>query len=458
MPEIYNGQVEIKSIAREAGARSKVAVMALQPGIDPVGACVGMRGVRIQSIVRELNDEKIDVIEWDSDQKTFIAKALSPARVSQVFLEDHPDQGKTASVIVPDDQLSLAIGREGQNARLAAKLTGWRIDIKSLTEAAGEALGNLDHPAVDPALVSNTELLSQAELILAKKEANRPITSEDYLNLNKIVSGVEGKIVAERAVEYEKIQQERAEARKLVPSQTWEIPVETLGLPANVQKQLERADINSVGDVLFKLEIGEEMLLNIKDVDEDVLGTIKDALEVVMVDVMAAIEAAADEEAEAAEAVAEQAVEDAVEVEAAVEAEETEVEAEEEVEAAVEVEEPEAVVEPVVDEVEEEAVEEEPEEVEIIAAIDDLATPLIQIEKPKKKEKKKVVIVQPTTSKDEEVDEEEADRRRNRGKELVFDEESGRVVTKRKRKGSRRRHEWEDFEDMDVDDVLEDEF
>ena len=155
MPEIYNGQVEVKSIAREAGQRSKVAVFALQPGVDPVGACVGMRGVRIQSIVRELNDEKIDVIEWDPDQRSFISKALSPARVSHVFLEEHPDEGRTAVVIVPDDQLSLAIGREGQNARLAAKLTGWRIDIKSLTEAARDALDNLDHPTVDPALAQD---------------------------------------------------------------------------------------------------------------------------------------------------------------------------------------------------------------------------------------------------------------------------------------------------------------
>ncbi|MFW6183299.1 MAG: transcription termination factor NusA, partial [Chloroflexota bacterium] len=164
VPEIYNGQVDIKSIAREAGARSKVAVVALQEGVDPVGACVGMRGVRIQSIVRELNDEKIDVIEWDPDPKAFIAKALSPARVSQVHLDDHPDQGKTAIVIVPDDQLSLAIGREGQNARLAAKLTGWRIDIKSLTESAQESLDNLDHPAADPSVTENEELVDKAQL------------------------------------------------------------------------------------------------------------------------------------------------------------------------------------------------------------------------------------------------------------------------------------------------------
>ena len=102
VPEIYNGQVEIKNIAREAGYRSKVAVAALQEGIDPVGACVGMRGIRIQNIVKELHDEKIDVIEWNLNQEQFIAKALSPSRVSGVFLEDDPDAGRTAVVIVPD--------------------------------------------------------------------------------------------------------------------------------------------------------------------------------------------------------------------------------------------------------------------------------------------------------------------------------------------------------------------
>ena len=194
VPEIYNGQVDIKSIAREAGARSKVAVMARQEGVDPVGACVGMRGVRIQSIVRELNDEKIDIIEWDPDPHVFIAKALSPARVSQVHLDDHPDEGKTAVVIVPDDQLSLAIGREGQNARLAAKLTGWRIDIQSLTESAVEGLTKLDHPAVDARIARDDELLEKVRHVLAKKEADRPVTAEDYMVLDRFVAGTLGRL------------------------------------------------------------------------------------------------------------------------------------------------------------------------------------------------------------------------------------------------------------------------
>ncbi|MHB1317287.1 MAG: transcription termination factor NusA [Anaerolineae bacterium] len=135
VPEIYSGSVEVKSIAREPGFRSKVAVAALQPGVDPVGSCVGMRGVRIQNIVNELVGEKIDVVEWAKDERVFIANALSPAKVVEVFLNSGE---KSARVVVPDRALSLAIGKEGQNARLAARLTGWRIDILSEAEAAEE--------------------------------------------------------------------------------------------------------------------------------------------------------------------------------------------------------------------------------------------------------------------------------------------------------------------------------
>ncbi|MFC1957375.1 transcription termination factor NusA [Chloroflexota bacterium] len=128
VPEIFNGTVELKSLAREAGYRSKVAVAALQEGVDPVGCCVGLRGIRIQNIVNELNGEKIDVVMWSPDASVFIANALSPAQVVSVEL----DEGEgIATVVVPDRQLSLAIGKEGQNVRLAAKLTGRRIDIKS---------------------------------------------------------------------------------------------------------------------------------------------------------------------------------------------------------------------------------------------------------------------------------------------------------------------------------------
>ena len=137
VPEVFNGTVELKSIAREAGYRSKVAVAARQEGIDPVGCCVGLRGIRIQNIVNELNGEKIDVIMWNPDASVFITNALSPAQILNVEL--NAEQG-IATVVVPDKQLSLAIGKEGQNARLAAKLTGWRIDIKSASAAEAEKI------------------------------------------------------------------------------------------------------------------------------------------------------------------------------------------------------------------------------------------------------------------------------------------------------------------------------
>ena len=131
VPEVYNGVVEIKAIAREAGFRSKVAVNATQAGIDPVGSCIGIRGNRIQSIVNELQGEKIDVVSWDKEPKVFISKALSPSE--PVHVELSPED-MSAIVVVPDRQLSLAIGKEGQNSRLAARLTGWRLDIKGHTE------------------------------------------------------------------------------------------------------------------------------------------------------------------------------------------------------------------------------------------------------------------------------------------------------------------------------------
>ncbi|HEV2527832.1 MAG TPA: transcription termination factor NusA [Thermomicrobiales bacterium] len=141
VPEIFSGAVEIMAVAREPGLRSKVAVTARQANVDPVGSCVGVRGVRIQNIVNELYGEKIDVIEWSADTATFIANALSPAKPSNVTLREDGEH-RVATVIVPSDQMSLAIGKEGQNARLAFKLTGWKIDIKD-TEALFEGGGDL---------------------------------------------------------------------------------------------------------------------------------------------------------------------------------------------------------------------------------------------------------------------------------------------------------------------------
>jgi transcription termination/antitermination protein NusA len=137
VPEIYDGFVEIKSVAREPGYRSKIAVSSSESGVDPVGACVGPKGSRVRMVVSELRGEKIDVVQHNDDAKVYVANALSPAKVKEVVVNE---QEQTATVIVPDSQLSLAIGKEGQNARLAAKLTGWRIDIKSETRVAEELL------------------------------------------------------------------------------------------------------------------------------------------------------------------------------------------------------------------------------------------------------------------------------------------------------------------------------
>lgn len=148
VPEIYDGLVEIKSIAREPGERSKIAVSSREPNLDPVGACVGPKGSRVRMVVEGLRNERVDVIQWNEDPAVYVSNALSPARVTRVDIDE---ENNYATVIVPDDQLSLAIGKEGQNARLAARLTGWHIDIKSAS-FAGESLLN------EPALIDEEDL------------------------------------------------------------------------------------------------------------------------------------------------------------------------------------------------------------------------------------------------------------------------------------------------------------
>jgi N utilization substance protein A len=156
--------VEIKAIAREAGYRSKVAVAARQDGIDPVGCCVGLRGIRIQNIVNELSGEKLDVIMWNPDTSTFITGALSPAQVLSVELDE---ENGIATVIVPDKQLSLAIGKEGQNARLAARLTGWRIDIKNASVAEAERIAKAKPVTEEAKLVTEIEEEAIEEAIIS---------------------------------------------------------------------------------------------------------------------------------------------------------------------------------------------------------------------------------------------------------------------------------------------------
>jgi N utilization substance protein A len=278
VPEIYHGIVEIRAIAREPGARAKVAVMATQAGVDPVGACVGIKGVRIQAIVRELHDEKIDIIQWDADPVIYISKAISPARVGGVYLNDS-DGSRTATVVVMEDQLSLAIGRDGQNARLAAKLTGWRIDIKSVVEAAGDALAKLQSdPELAASLPSAVESVPQIEEVLAKKAENRPVTPEEYTLLGQFVDRVERRTtqVKEEAVRAD--EERTAAARAEVPPAAFNLPLEQLGLREHVFNILTEANFETIGDLMLALKLDANKVLGLPGVGPKAMQNIEEQL------------------------------------------------------------------------------------------------------------------------------------------------------------------------------------
>jgi N utilization substance protein A len=284
VPEIYHGVVEIRSIAREPGERAKVAVSATQAGIDPVGACVGIRGVRIQAIVRELHDEKIDVIEWNSDPAVFIAKAISPARVVGVYLNERASNNKTATVVVPEDQLSLAIGRDGQNARLAAKLTGWRIDIKSLSEAASDALYKLQQ---DAALVAIAEAekdnIPQVEAILAKKAEGRPLTPEEYDTLTQFVDRVERRSAVRRQPEKKGPEEELAgELRESIPAELFERNILDSGLPDHVSFILQEAGYSTVGELIVAMKSRPDDIFKLQGIGPRAMAEINHLMETVV--------------------------------------------------------------------------------------------------------------------------------------------------------------------------------
>ena len=223
VPEIHNGVVEIKAVAREPGYRSKIAVSPQQEGIDAVGSCVGLRGVRIQNVTNELDGERIDVIEWNSKIKTFIANALSPSQVVNVEVDEDEN---SAVVVVPDGQLSLAIGKEGQNARLAARLTGWRIDIKSAS--------------------------------LVKEEEKAPAAKAKPA----------AKVTAEKRAVV------KAPAYTIAPEH-YEMLLEELGLSARTLKLLVDSGITSVGELLEK---GEENWLQIRGFGEKSLIEVREQI------------------------------------------------------------------------------------------------------------------------------------------------------------------------------------
>jgi N utilization substance protein A len=386
VPEIFNGTVEIKAIAREAGSRSKVAVAALQDGVDPVGACVGMRGVRIQSIVNELNGEKIDVVEWSPDTSAFIANALSPAKVVSVTLEEGGN-GKTATIVVPDKQLSLAIGKEGQNARLAAKLTGWRIDIKSVSEIAEEALRKEEAARI----AAEEGLLAIAEAILSEKPEVAPLAAK---------------------------------------------ALETLGLSKRAYNRLTEAGITNLKQLLEKLNQGDEEMLALPGIGPSSLAEVKEKLQAAD---LALAEAEEEEEPELVEEVSplvekeEIAEETLVEEAIVAEAEEAEpapalVEGVAEEEAEAEGMEPEAAA----DEAASAPPEEPSEAIEAGVTMDT--------------EEEEEAVEEFVEGEEEEFTDKPKKKKKDRRKRtLVYDEETGEVITRRRRKPSRRIEDWEEY-------------
>jgi N utilization substance protein A len=434
VPEIYNGQVEIKNIAREPGARSKVAVAALQEGVDPVGACVGMRGIRIQNIVKELSEEKIDVIEWSPDAAVFIAKALSPARVSDMLLEDDFDTGRTATVIVPDDQLSLAIGREGQNARLAAKLTGWRIDIKSVSEAVTEAFARLDKPPLHTLRQEKPELMAEVTRIMDKKQNNRPIQPEEFKTLAEFVSLVERRLLAERESGRAGRRQAMDTVRALVPDSAFQMEMAELELDDDITHALAR--IENVGDLMVRMLADEEglaRLLRQGGAGDDALEAIRYALDDLVVLRQDQPKAQPQPRPEAEPA---QPIEPAV-----------------------------SYASPPLDEAAPLVMSEE-ENAQLPAFGDeDLDKPKrakpVKLPKPKPglpvEEAPVIPAVISAAVEEDFVEEDDLDdtesgkkggkKGKQKRRELVFDEKRGEVVARRRRKGSRRRGEWENYDE-----------
>lgn len=435
VPEIYHGMVEIRSIAREPGQRSKVAVAALQPGVDPVGACVGIRGVRIQAIVRELNDEKIDVIEWNPDPAIYIAKALSPARVTGVYLNEQVKGAKTATVVVPEDQLSLAIGRDGQNARLAAKLTAWRIDIKSLPEATADAIYKLQNdPEYAAIATQEAQIVEQVSAVLAKKAEGRPVMPEEYQVLSQFVDRVERGLIRQRQKERQDEEERQRVILAQIPEAAYKIPLEELGISPRITSVLGGAGYTTVGDLMLQIQLDSDEILGLSGIGPKAMADIEKAL----ADVKFELEEVALPEAEAvvtegevAEVevlAAEEATEEIVSVEEAVEVIEPAVEL---IEAPVEVEVSEAVAEEVV---------EEPEVIEAEVVTEEVKVPE---EEPSSLEE--LFALRPDVLEfvgpveDEEDEEEDADRKKKKKKkkkyvETEFDPDRNVVVYKKKRK------------------------
>ena len=418
-----------------------------------------MRGMRIQNIIRELGgNERIDVIEWDNDPRKFISKSLSPARVTGVYLNDEVDQVRTATVVVPEDHLSLAIGREGQNARLAAKLTGWRIDIKSVTETAYEDFGILDTHPLDMITTEYPDLVTDVERILNKKTEGRPIMPEEYTLLIDFVTLAEETKVHFREEARDELVAMLDAVRPLVPERAFDMNIDQLELASDIIRALGKID--NVGDLMVRLLSDEaylEQMLLENNAGEDALEAIKYAIDDLVMPELMRLE----EEAMLEEDVEED-IDEAEDIEAVAETNDVGLEdAEEDV-----VVEDSAML-PEID----------PDEEAPLAFPEMELVEEPVVEEPKRPRGRKVVetIEESETAEDNAVgdeawqddenwddddDDDESDefqdfddkksKKKNKSKRrhLVYDEDLGEVVARRRRKGSRKRQDF-DFDDFE---------
>jgi N utilization substance protein A len=207
------------------------------------------------------------VLEWNADPAGYIAKSLSPARVTGVYLNEHAKGAKTATVVVPEDQLSLAIGRDGQNARLAAKLTSWRIDIKSLPEAANDTLARVrTDPAMAAILESESDLIHNVEVALAKKAEGRPLTPEEFDNLNLFVDRVERRTASRRQAEKKTEERQRQEIRASLPAESFTATLFDTGIPEHIVHSLTEAGHETIGDLIVQLKINPDEILALQGI------------------------------------------------------------------------------------------------------------------------------------------------------------------------------------------------
>lgn len=265
VPEILSGVVDIKSIAREAGQRTKIAVVSNQEGVDPVGSCVGQRGVRVQAVMNEIGAEKIDIILWDEDVKTFISNALSPAKVTRITINE---EEKKAEVTVTEDQLSLAIGKSGQNVRLAAKLTGYNVDIKSGDESGVEAASKMLKPVEDKRDLEG-ELLKAVEMVGEVQVADTESDNEKTKIKQEIKeekSSLETKEIADDEITELPETQEKVEAKVgLEEDENTELPEVEV---EEVAVEKESVEVSNVDSGVLSAEDGIDEIAQILEEEQ----------------------------------------------------------------------------------------------------------------------------------------------------------------------------------------------